>query len=216
MCSGGNEPYSLKDSTTRELRAAALALPHMVALKHYVECLRAELRSDLIPNPDLPDFDPCDGGVHARCLFLLESPGRQARSTGFVSMNNPDPTAANWLSILREATVPRDVTALWNAVPWYVGDTQRLGRITAAHVKRASNLIPGLIHNFPQLQAVVFVGRNSARLMPAVSEARPDLKLLRCPHPSQQNLNCRPEARSQMLTTLKDLQALLPIEASAS
>lgn len=47
------------------------------------------------PEKELPCFDPYDGGIHAKALFLLEAPGPKAVSSTFISRNNPDPTARN-------------------------------------------------------------------------------------------------------------------------
>ena len=43
----------------------------------------------------VPDADPADGGIGARCLLLLETPGPSIGRTGFVSRDNPTPTAGN-------------------------------------------------------------------------------------------------------------------------
>lgn len=78
----------------------------------------------------MPDFDPCDGGIDARILCLLEAPGTQAVRTTFISQDNPDPTARNMRSILAEAGVPRRWIIIWNIVPWYVGTMQKIRPVT--------------------------------------------------------------------------------------
>ena len=40
---------------------------------------------------EVPDFDPLDGGVEARALFLFEKPGRMTAGqsgSGFISRDN--------------------------------------------------------------------------------------------------------------------------------
>ncbi len=38
---------------------------------------------------EIPFFDPLDGDVNARCLFVAEAPGPRAVLSGFVSRDNP-------------------------------------------------------------------------------------------------------------------------------
>ncbi len=157
----------------------------------------------------MPDFDPCDAGSNAQCLLLLESPGRQARDSGFVSMNNPDPTARNLFSFISSVDFPRTEIAIWNAVPWYVGDDKRLGNITAEDVQKAAVEIPKLINCFPKLKVVVFVGRKSLNLLNYVSASSPWLMTLECPHPSGRHLNASVIAREKIKETLKTAKKFL-------
>jgi hypothetical protein len=55
---------------------------HMTALNNYVEGLRAVFG-------DVPNFDPFDGGVEARLLVLLETPGPSTAGIRFTSRDNP-------------------------------------------------------------------------------------------------------------------------------
>jgi hypothetical protein len=66
---------------------------------------------------DVPDFDPLDGGVNAACLFVLEAPGSRAVGSGFVSRDNPDETAKNWMLLNHAAKMDRRRVAVWNIVP---------------------------------------------------------------------------------------------------
>lgn len=80
----------------------------------------------------MPDFDPCDGGVHAKLLFRFEAPGPRAVGS-FISRNNPDQTASerrredhpirpcppnhpNWWKVLR---MLEPVCSCWNSRPDY-------------------------------------------------------------------------------------------------
>jgi len=42
-------------------------------------------------------------------------------SSGFISRDNPDPSARNFRALLAGAGIPREKTVLWNIVPWYIG-----------------------------------------------------------------------------------------------
>ena len=57
------------------IRKSMLDLPHMAPLKAYAAALRR-------PGTEVPDFDPLDGGVAARLLFLLEKPGPMTAEHG--------------------------------------------------------------------------------------------------------------------------------------
>src|SRR5690242_12415653 len=90
-------PRSMRDAGVRQRRRAMLTLPHVAPLTAYAAELR--LRSSV----EVPEFDPLDGGVDARVLFLLEKPGPMTADgsrfsgrsgSGFISRNNDDPTAA--------------------------------------------------------------------------------------------------------------------------
>lgn len=65
----------------------------------------------------MPYFDPADGGVEARCLFLLEAPGPRAVLSGSVSRDNPDQTAENFSKFLTDAGIDRLNTVIWSTVP---------------------------------------------------------------------------------------------------
>jgi hypothetical protein len=66
---------------------------HMAPLADFVQRLRTKH-----PHRLIPDFDPLDGGVQSRVLYL-EAPGRRAIDSGFVSRNNPDETAKNFFHL---------------------------------------------------------------------------------------------------------------------
>src|SRR5258707_58093 len=109
-------PKCLRDRAQCDARVALLRSPMMGALTAFVESVRAEAGEAGVPH-----FDPLDGGVGAECLFLLEAPGPQAVLSGFVSRNNPDPTAKNWFELNVAVGIDRRRTMTWNIVPWYIG-----------------------------------------------------------------------------------------------
>lgn len=192
--------------TDISLRTHLLNEDHMVGLKRYVGSLRSRLKKR-IPSDQIfvPDFDPCDAGIHARCLFLLESPGPRTMTTGFVSRDNPDPTAENWSQLCQWAKLDRQETAMWNAYPWFLKNAS----FSAEDREIARREIPGLIKNFPDLQAVVFVGRRAEVFWNEFHQAGRHLALLRCPHPSNRHLNANLAAREEIVETLKTAKSLL-------
>ena len=100
--------------------------------------LAASIRAERGTECHIPDFDPYDGGVNARVLFLLEALGPKAAGTkvssGFVSSNNPDPTARNLWHLIYEAGILRSETLIWNIVPWYVGTGKCIRPVNAADI----------------------------------------------------------------------------------
>eukprot|EP01046_Picozoa_sp_COSAG06_P083618 COSAG06_NODE_30503_length_538_cov_0.355353_1_plen_129_part_10 len=68
----------------------------------------------------VPAPDPLDGGVGARMLLLLETPGPAVLRTGFVTRDSANGTAANLFRFLAEAGLSRADTLIWNAVPWLI------------------------------------------------------------------------------------------------
>ncbi|MDQ3812617.1 MAG: N-acetyltransferase, partial [Armatimonadota bacterium] len=122
---------------------------HMKPLIEYWERVRLEQ-----PDKKIPCFDPCDGGINARALFLLEAPGPKAVDTGFISRNNPDPTAKNLCDLLGEAGIARCDTLIWNIVPWYVGegDGSRIRPVNKQDIQQAVPYLKGLIDLLKRLE----------------------------------------------------------------
>jgi hypothetical protein len=103
-----------------------LTLPHIAPLVEYVQQTTIRMGS----NYEIPYFDPCDGGINAQALFLLEAPGRKAVGSNFISRNNPDPSAKTMCTLLATVALPRYSTLLWNIVSWYVGNDSSIRPVT--------------------------------------------------------------------------------------
>src|SRR4051794_5578635 len=84
---------------------------------------------------NVPAVDPNDGGIFATALFLLESPGPKAIQTGFISRDNPDPTARNMGIALDAAGFGRSEIVLWNVVPYCLSTRDRNCNATPAQIK---------------------------------------------------------------------------------
>lgn len=124
-----DEAKSLGEPTEIQARISRLSDPHMRPL---VEAIRAKTGlGDKVPN-----FDPAGGGVEARCLFLLEAPGKRVVRSGFVSRNNPDETAKNFFKLNQDAGIPRTDAVIWNIVPWYIGSGTRIRSVVPSGLGR--------------------------------------------------------------------------------
>lgn len=109
----------------------------------------------------VPHFDPLDGGVDSRVLILLETPGAGMTADDAVSRDNPTGTARNLLRFSAAAGLSRDVTLLWNAVPWLVHAPGARNRpLRRSELREGLGLLPGLLALLPRLTAV---GRRARR-----------------------------------------------------
>jgi len=154
------EPRSLRFADVRERRRALLEAAHMQPLTNHVRQLRARLGTEI------PDFDPLDGGIDARVLFLFEKPGpmtsaaSQTRAgSGFISRNNDDPSAEATHMFMRTAGLARTETISWNVIPGWNGTV----KVTAAELREGAALIDEVVRMLPRLEAIVFVGRKAER-----------------------------------------------------
>jgi hypothetical protein len=142
---------------------------------------------------EVPEFDPCDGGVDAEILFLFEKPGPMTEPTvgsGFISRNNDDPTAEATFAFMQHAGIPRLLTVSWNVIPWWNGTR----RVTRRELEEGVACLQDLIALLPKLRAVVLVGRKAARAARLLDTERPLLftsahpsPLVRARHPERWN-----------------------------
>lgn len=186
-------PKSLGDPKIRSDRLRALNRPHIRPLTDYVRMLRDEAGE----GAEIPFFDPLDGGIDARILFLLEAPGRRAKESGFVSRNNPDETAKNIFQISQEAGFVRSETILWNAVPWYIGDANKIRAANPNDLKNGLRPLPRLLSLLPNLVAIVLVGGKAERAAKSLNAEQ--YRIFYSPHPSPVFVNRAPGNRQRIL-----------------
>jgi len=199
-------PKSLGNRAVREARVAALAQPHVAPLATFVR----ELRARCGPDRSIPYFDPHDGGIHADCLFLLEAPGPQAVASGFVSRDNPDETAKNFLLLSAEAGIERTRTAVWNIVPWYVGSGTKIRPANSVDIRSAEPALAALLSLLPELHTIVLVGAKAASARRAVAALAPAAHMCDMPHPSPLFVNRTPSNRAVILAALASVARTLP------
>ncbi|MBI4273501.1 MAG: uracil-DNA glycosylase [Rhizobiales bacterium] len=156
-----DRPRTLRDATEIKRRRKLLAEPHMRGLREYVESLRSR-------EIQVPDFDPMDAGIDAQALFLFEKPGPLAAASGFISRNNDDPTAEATFNFMVEAEIPRSKIAIWNVIPWWDGQIQ----LNVEQRNRGIEKRFVLVSLLPRLTAIMFVGRNAARVLPLFANVK--------------------------------------------
>lgn len=173
------QPRALRDERERQRRNAMLGAPHMLPLTAYANRLRSN------PVIEVPNFDPMDGGISAELLFLFEKPGPMTQSSGFISRDNDDPTAEATYRFMIEAQIPRSMTVIWNAVPWWDGAR----RISGQQLREGLTCIDSLLVLLPKVRAVVLVGKKAQRAsqhfsIPVFKSAHPS-PLVRARHPER-------------------------------
>ena len=120
-----------------------------------VEARRRGRNADIV----LPHFDPAEAGVEARALVLLEAPGPktvpQWGGSGFISVDNNDPTAKNiWTT--RNQVGLHDHVLVWNIVPWVLGRASV--KPTPTELAQGAVEMRGLLKLLPDLRVIVLSG----------------------------------------------------------
>lgn len=200
-----NASYALASLEERQRRLKLLEQPHIKPLMEYLQAIQAEMGPDYA----MPYFDPCDGGVEAKVLFLLEAPGPKAVGSSFISRNNPDQTAKNMNELLQEAKIPRKSTLLWNIVPWYVGEQGRIRPVNKQDMRQALPFLQKLLQLLPHIEAVVLVGRKAQDGLLNVQKLAPSVSLYQCYHPSPRVFNVWPEKRTMVLHVFEQVASKL-------
>jgi len=175
-CDKCNQPYALLKEEEQRRRLEMLNHPHISPLESYFQNL----------DRDIPHFDPCDGGINARLLLLLQDPGPKVRTTGFISRNNPDLTALNVLNLISNAGIPRRETLLWNFVPWHLDGKA----IRKSHETEAEILFRALLRLCPNLRVILLFGFEAQKARLWVP-TQPRMHTLASGHPGERNMRSR-------------------------
>ena len=174
-------------------------------LSSYVQDIRAEKRL----SAEVPNFDPNNGNERAKYLFVLEAPGPKAVKSGHVTFDNPDLTASNLKAQLKAAGVDRSEIAVWNIVPWYVGneDKSRIRAVEGTEVSEGIAYLLRLLPLLPNLRSIVLVGSKARRAHVPLSAAT-RCHVLSCHHPSPRAMNLLPSAAAENVEIFKNMQRI--------
>jgi uracil-DNA glycosylase len=190
-------PAAMADPRARAARRRSLNLAPSSPLTHLVDELRAER------GPAVPYVDPLSGGTEASVLFVLKRPGEKAVESGFLSLENHDRTARNFLALMAEAGIPYSEITFWNIIPWY---GPRKARLSSAELSEGMAWLNRLLTLLPRLRALVLVGRDAQAAAGRV-KLPPSAGLFLCPHPSPSNLNTDKPQRLVILRVLREVRA---------
>lgn len=195
---------SLQYQSERDERKRLLNELYMKPLTEFVADLRIE-KGKLF---QIPDFDPCDGGINAKVLIIAEAPGPKAIESGFVSRNNNDQTAENTNRILLKSGLKREDTIIWNIVPWYLGSGGKIRQPKPDEVEAGFRYLSKLMDLLENLQAIVLVGEKAKQ---AENRLRGDrkIRIFTTAHPSPQNLNTRPDAEKKIIQVFSEINDFL-------
>lgn len=172
------------------------------------ESLVTKIRTALKLTGEVPCFDPKNGNEQAKYLFLLEAPGPKAVESGFISFDNPDPTARNFQAQLAAAGISREEIAVWNIVPWYIGNEAgtAIRAATREDVRAGIEYLAPLISAMPNLRCVILVG-SAARQAHLFLSRTTNARIASCHHPSARVLNFNPAAANENIEIFRFIRA---------
>ncbi|MFS2028726.1 MULTISPECIES: uracil-DNA glycosylase [unclassified Curtobacterium] len=156
------------------------------------------------PEIVVPHFDPAETGVRSQVLLLLEAPGPKTvpewGGSGFISVDNDDPTAQNLWRTRDEVGLHRGVLA-WNIVPWVLGRASV--KPTPVDLAQGAVELRGLLALLPDLRAIVLSGQKAqtgwdAYLDLAIGDR---YRVLRTVHPAGQSF-AQAGAKEHFVATL--------------
>lgn len=151
-----------------------------------------------------------DGGIGARILMLLETPGPSSAPLRFVSRDNSTGTAANIRRFCTAAGIARTEMILWNTVPWVIHEPgarnrpPRRGEIAAGLAE-----LPAFMALLPRLLIVILAGRVAAEARPLLAATRPELLVFHMPHPSPTFVCTLPSIPARIGAVLTDVALAL-------
>ena len=189
-----DKPGNLKNQEVRATRLEILEEDHIKPLKEFVLKIRKEKNL----SDQIPFFDPLDGGVNARCLSVLRAPGDKTQETGFVSRNNPDPTANNLFHFYQEAKIPREETVLWNVVPWKVKEEKFWESLD-----QSVEYLLELIDILPKLKVIVLHGNEAKKARDMLERANKNIIIIDSWHTGS-NLNRHPHKKDEIRKSLQE------------
>lgn len=145
-------PYRrMRDPVFRRSQEEGIRLPHVEPINALVDELRQEGRGWV------PYVAPLYGGVEARMLSILRDPGpmtdSNAKGSGFLCLENDDPAAERFATLLHEAGLRADQMVPWNAYPWYINR-----KPVAAELQVGLTPLRRLLTLLPRLRVVMLNG----------------------------------------------------------
>lgn len=165
-----------------------------------------QIRVDRNLMREVPGFDPENGNEQAKYLFLLEAPGPKALQTGRISFDNPDPSAKNLREQLKEAGILRKDIALWNVVPWYLGNGTTIRRASGEDIRAGVEYLRPLLSDMPNLCCIFLVGgaaRRAHMLLSRITTAR----IVTCHHSSARVIIANSKAAKENIEVLSFVRA---------
>jgi hypothetical protein len=182
-----NMPRLMRDEAFRSEQWERRFEPHIAPINRLVDKLQ-----DPGGRGWLPYVAPLHGGVRSTVLSVLRDPGpatQQGSGSGFLSIENDDPTAARQAELFAVVDVSPAAVLPWNAYPWYVNRAPSAGerQIGVDPLMRLLNLAPDVRVVLLQGNDAKDTWRRLLRAYPTVEEDR-DLTVVGTIHPGRQAL----------------------------
>lgn len=184
---------------------------NMSPLERFVQ----KIRSEQGLSTEVPGFDPLNGNENARFLFVLEAPGPKAvKKTGVISFDNPDQTASNFREQLESAKIERSEIAVWNIVPWYLGnvDKTKIRRAKTSDIEKGLAYLDHLVKLLKKLECIVLVGGAARKAHIHLSHTT-GVRILSCHHTSPRVRNYKPETADENVAVFKAMKRYSPRRA---
>jgi len=136
--------------------ARAFTAPHVAPINAFVDSIR-----DRDGRGWAPYVPPHHGGVDARVISVLRDPGPATQlgvGSGFISVENDDPTAERMARLFDRFGIPARVVLPWNAYPWYINAAPN-----AAQSKAGALVLLELLELTPDVDVVLLQGRDAEK-----------------------------------------------------
>jgi uracil DNA glycosylase superfamily protein len=155
----------------------------------------------------VPYVAPVYGGVKARVLFLARDPGPKTQSgrggNGFLSLENDDPSAERFATLLDAAGISVADMLPWNAYPWYINRQPR-----AAELEDGVEPLRRLLSLLPRLRGVVLLGGSARDGWKRLARRHPELvaglEVVPTYHTGNQAFICPAHVRAERLAALRE------------
>lgn len=161
----------MRDPQFRQQQENGVRAPHIAPINALVD----ELRDDPSGRGWVPYVSPDYGGVDARVLNIHRDPGpkthRQHDGSGFLCVENDDPGAERFATLLDGAGIPVGETLSWNAYPWYIYDRKP----GAAELEAGVEPLRRLLGLLPRLRVVMLHGGSAQDGWKRLARRYPDL-----------------------------------------
>jgi uracil-DNA glycosylase family 4 len=177
------------------------------SLATFVEEIRA---SRALPD-DVPGFDPGNGNENAKFLLVLEAPGPRAIESGIVSIENQDATARNLKELLSAANIEKNEIAIWNVVPWYIGNEARtqIRSPNPTDIDQGIESLVRLIPKFINLRCILLIGSSARKAHIRLSSAT-TARILACHHTSQRVANTTAKSKQENAAVFSYMRSTTP------
>lgn len=158
----------MADETFRIEQEDGRYAPHVRAINEMVDGLR-----DQDGRGWMPHVAPWHGGVDARVLSVLRDPGPKTQDgvgSGFLCIENDDPTAERQCHAFAEAGIEALDTTPWNAYPWYINR-----KPNASEQQAGVDPLVRLLALLPDLRVVLLQGGDAQATWRRLERKHPEI-----------------------------------------